>query len=91
MKRVLHKTTINDFIKKRPHLIWYTKNYDGLNAEAIVEATLNYGNWADVQTLIKIMGVKEVARVFGTYANRPRCNYRSDIKHFFTLYFKRHA
>ena len=84
---------INEFIKKRPHLIWYTKNYDGLNAEAIVEATLNYGNWEDVQTLIKIMGIKGVARIFKaqTSPNRMRINYHSKTAHFFNLYFKRHA
>ncbi len=50
--------TIHEFIKKRKHLIWYVRNYDKLNAEAIVEATLNYGDWNDVQRLIKILGIK---------------------------------
>ena len=85
--------TLTDFIKKRKHLIWYTNNFDGLNKEAIVEATLNYGNWEDVQQLIKIMGMKKVARVFKaqTSPQRMRINYRPDIKHFFTLYFKHHV
>lgn len=82
---------INAFIKKRPYLIWYTKNYDSLSKESIVEAVLNYGNWEDVQGLIKIMGIKAVASVFRAQSNRPRSNYRPDIKHYFTLYFKRHA
>ena len=85
--------TINDFIKARRHLIWYTKNYDGLNAEAIVEATLNYGNWGDVQTLAKIIGIKAMARIFRaqTDPHRMRINYHPKTAHFFTLYFKRHA
>ncbi len=85
--------TINDFIKKRPYLIWYTKNYDGLDKEAIVEAVLNYGNWDDVQGLIKIMGIKQVARVFHaqTRPSRMRINYHPQTAHFFKLYFNKHA
>jgi len=85
--------TPNEFIKQRPHLIWYTKNYEGLNAEAIVEATLNYGDWEDVQTLIKILSIKEVARIFRaqTSPRRMRVNYHPKTAHFFKLYFKRHA
>lgn len=85
--------TIKEFIKKRKYLVWYVKDVTRLNNEAIVEAVLNYGNWDDVQGLIKILGIKEVARIFRTQTspNKMRINYRPDIKHFFSLYFKRHA
>lgn len=85
--------TIHDFIKKRKYLIWYTENYDGLPPESIVEATLNYGNWDDVLTLIKILGIKKVARIFAkqTDPHRTRTNYYPDVAHYFKLYFKKHA
>jgi hypothetical protein len=83
--------TIHDFIKARKHLIWYTANYDGLSEEAIVEATLNYGDWDDVQKLIGILGIKQVAEVFSRQISRPRHNYRPEIKHYFELYFRAHA
>jgi len=85
---------LNEFIKKRPHLIWYTKNYDGLSAESIVEATLNYGGWDDVQTLIKILGIKKVAKIFRAKSKKSkmgRCNYRPEIKNYFQLYFNKYA
>lgn len=85
---------IHDFIKKRKYLIWWVKDYDKLGPESIVEATLNYGDWDDVQTLIKIMGIKEVARIFRKKANLPkigRHNYDKKIRHYFTLYFNKHA
>lgn len=82
---------LSQFIKKRPHLIWYTKNYDGLSAESIVEATLNYGTWKDVQTLIKILGMKKTADIFRVKSRQKRCNYDSKVKHYFLLYFKAHA
>ena len=86
--------TLASFIKKRRHLIWYTKNYDKLSEEAIVEAVLNYGNWDDVQKLIKILGMKRVAEIFRN-KSKPgkwgRQNYRPEIKNYFELYFGKYA
>ena len=86
--------TIHDFIKERKHLIWWVKDYDKLGAEAIVEATLNYGDWNDVQTLIKILGVKRMAQIFRD-KSRPspigRQNYRPEVRNFFSLYFNKYA
>jgi len=86
--------TIHDFIKKRKHLIWYVKDYDKLSAESVVEAVLNYGNWDDVQTLIKIMGIKKVAKIFRE-KSKPgkwgRTNYRSEARNYFQLYFNKYA
>lgn len=83
--------TLENFIKKRPSLIWYTKNYKGLTAEVIVEATLNYGDWHDVQTLIGILGIKKTAKIFKKESMRKRCNYRPEVKNYFQLYFKKYA
>jgi len=80
-----------DIIKQKPYLIWYTKNYDGLNDEAVVEAVLNYGDWDDVQNLIKILGIKRVAEIFREQSRRPRSNYDKKIAHYFQLYFNRYA
>ena len=46
-------------MKARKHLVWYVKNPEDLNIESIVEHTLNYGDWKDVQKLIKIAGIKK--------------------------------
>ncbi|MBI4652986.1 hypothetical protein HY750_01925 [Candidatus Kuenenbacteria bacterium] len=86
--------TINEFIKKRPHLIWYTKNYDNLDPESIVEAVLNYGNWDDVQKMIKILGIKKTAKIFREKSKPSaigRQNYAIRTKNFFTLYFNKYA
>jgi len=83
-----------DFIKERKHLIWWVKDYNRLSPESIVEATLNYGDWEDVQTLIKIMGIKEVASIFRTKSKPSaigRQNYQTKTKHYFTLYFNKYA
>ena len=86
-------TKLAQFIRQRPYLIWYTKSYDKLSAESIVEATLNYGDWDDVQKLIRILGIKKMARIFRveTASKRKRGNYYPDVLNFFRLYFRRHA
>lgn len=82
---------IHHFIKKRPYLIWSTKNLDHLSNEAIIEAVLNYGDFDDVRKLINILGIKETARIFRNKSNQQRSNYRPEIKNYFNLYFKKYA
>lgn len=83
--------TIGDFAKKRKHLFWSTKNYDGLSNEAVVETVLNYGDMNDVKELISLLSIQEVAKIFHKQANRPRINYRPEIKNYFRLYFQKYA
>jgi len=82
---------LNIFIKKSPYLIWHTKNYDNLSADAIVEAVLNFGSFDDVKKMIKILGIKKAAAIFKKGANQKRCNYRPEIKNYFQLYFDKYA
>lgn len=83
--------TIGDFVRKRKHLFWSTKNYDGLSNEAIVEAILNYGDMNDVRELISLLDMQRVAEIFHKQINRPRINYRPEIKNYFQLYFRKYA
>lgn len=83
--------TIGDFVRKRKYLFWSTKNYDGLSKEAVVEAVLNYGDMNDVQELISLLGMQEVAKIFHRETSRPRINYRPEVKNYFRLYFQKYA
>jgi len=56
-----------------------------------VEHTLNYGNWDDVQTLIKIAGIKRVAEIFRKQTTGSRLNYGPKIVNYFNLYFNKYA
>jgi len=82
---------IHEFIAQRKHLVWYVKDPRALDNDAIVEAVLNYGDWNDVQEMLRILGIKEVARIFFAHAEQPRCNYRPEIAHYFALYFTKYA
>lgn len=83
--------TIGDFAQKRGYLFWYVKDKKKLSPEAIVEGVLNYGDWDDIQQLIKILGVKKTATIFRMEAGRARTNYRERTKNYFSLYFNKHA
>lgn len=83
--------TINDFIKKRPYLIWYTRNFKHLSPEAIVESVLNYGDFDDVKKMFSILGIKKTADIFRKSIKRGRNNYRPEIKNYFQLYFNKYA
>jgi hypothetical protein len=83
--------TITNFAKKRPYLFWYTKDFESLSENAIVEAVLNYGSWEDTQELIKTLGINKTASIFREKSKAKRSNYRSEIKNYFELYFKKYA
>lgn len=83
--------TLGDFVRKRKHLFWSTKNYDGLSNAAVVEGILNYGDMNDVRELISVLGIQEVAKIFRENTNRARINYRPEVKNYFQLYFQKYA
>ena len=67
------------------------KEYEQLSEAAVVEAVLNYGDWEDVQELIRILGKRKVAAIFRRQISRSRCNYQPKIKNYFHLYFNKYA
>lgn len=86
--------TIHEFIKTRPHLVWYVKDLSRLDEASIVEHVLNYGDWDDVQTMIKILGMEKVAQIFrlkSIPSKVGRQNYRPEIIRYFNLYFNKHV
>lgn len=83
--------TLTDFIKKKPYLIWYVKDYKSLSKEAIVESILNYGDFSDFKGLIPILGIKKIARIFKKQLRQKRVNYDLKIINYFKLYFAKYA
>ena len=67
MENIKTKNQLKKFMRERKFLVWYVKNPENLNVESIVEHTLNYGDWDDVQKLIKILGIKKIAEVFNLF------------------------
>lgn len=78
-------------IKAKPWLIWYTQNFDGLDAPAITEAVLSGGGWDDFLALRRIFGLAELKDIFTGLINKRRVNLCPETVNFFNLYFKRHV
>ena len=72
-------------------MFWSVKDPEKVSDKALVEATLNYGDWEDVQELIKLMGREKVSRIFFRQIGGKRDNYDKKVKNYFKLYFKKHA
>jgi hypothetical protein len=85
------KDELKKYMEARKSLVWYVKNPENLPVESIVEHTLNYGDWDDVQKLIKIIGIKKMAEVFRKQTSGFRTNYDVKTKNYFNLYFGRYA
>lgn len=82
---------IRVLITQKPNLIWYTQNYENLSQQSIVEAILNYGDWNDVQEMIKILGMKQTASLFRDGIKKKRSNYHERTKTYFSRYFNFHT
>lgn len=90
----MNEEKLKQFIIQRKYFVWWVKDPGKLGPKSIVEATLNYGNWKDVQELISIMGINEVARIFRENSKPSaigRQNYDKATKNYFNLYFNKYA
>jgi hypothetical protein len=83
--------SLKNFIKNRPYLFWYIKDKEEISPEVAVEQVLNFGDFKDVNPLFKIVGLKKSAVIFRRQIKKKRCNYRPEIKNYFSLYFKKYA
>lgn len=83
--------SLNRFIKEKPYLIWYSKNYNGLSEKSIIEAVLNNGNWDDINKLNEILGLKKMQLLFNDLGSQKRVNLRKQTVNYFSKYFKKYA
>jgi hypothetical protein len=94
MKGKQNSPKVKAFIRKYADYFWYIKPdaKENLSHEVLVEFILNYGNERMIHELLKLLGVKNVAKIFREQtAPGRRINYFSELVRFFNLYFDRHA
>jgi len=84
-------TKLQQFIKNKPYLIWYTKNYDNLSEKAIAESIFNYGNWEDYNFLESSLGINKLNNIFNELKNQKRVNLGPQTINYFSNYFKAYA
>ena len=88
-----HDLEIKKFIQENSSLFWSIRPEEKVNisVNALVEAVLNYGNEKSVKRLFDLISIKKTAHIFYQQISGKRSNYNKRTKHFFQLYFKRHA
>lgn len=88
-----HNSEIDKFIQENSSLFWWIKPEEKMNISinALVEAVLNYGNEKSVKRLFDLVEIKKVAEIFYQQISGRRSNYHQRTKHFFQIYFKKHA
>lgn len=91
--REVHNSEIQEFIEENSSLFWWMKPEDRRNVSinALVEAVLNFGDEKSVKRLFDIIGIKKVADIFYQQISGVRTNYHRRTRHFFQIYFQKHA
>lgn len=89
----MYNSEIKSFIKEKSSLFWSVPEAEKeeVSPSLLVETILNYGTLDDVRKLFKLMGIKEVSRIFFSAKGRQKLNYYPEIYHFFSLVFKNYA
>lgn len=82
---------IKNFVKARPYIFWYIKDFDSLSDDSIVENVLNYGTFDDIEKMIKIMTMENVSKIFYKKIKAKRSNIKPKIENYFKLYFEKYA
>lgn len=89
----MNSPEVKEFIRKHSSLFWYIPEdkKEEISEDVLVEFILNYGNLDDVKALIKILGIRDISRIFFAAKGRRKMNYFPEIYNLFYLYFKKHA
>jgi len=96
MEDTILNPEIVKYIEKHQYLFWYSPvpKCNTVSDELLVEMVLNYGSMDAVKDLFKVMGIKNVAKIFFnsiSKSERRMGNYHELTLNYFTLLFKRYA
>lgn len=79
------------FLEERALLWWGVKDVKKISDAAMLEGVLNYGDWDDVKSVFKILGINKAASIFSLQVKNKRNNYRPKTLNYFKLYFEEYA
>jgi len=89
----MNSPEIKAFIRKNSNLFWYTPEdkKEDISPEFLVETILNYGDMNTIKSLISILGIKEISRIFFNAKGRKKLNYYPEIYNLFSLLFTKYG
>ncbi|HRO76736.1 MAG TPA: hypothetical protein PLP27_11380 [Crocinitomicaceae bacterium] len=84
---------IKTFIRKNRELFWHISDskVEDISLDVLVEYIINYGDYDSVKELFNLLGTDTVATIFRKNTQSSRNNYNKLNRHFFEIYFNRHA
>ena len=82
---------IQNIIRQKPYLMWYTHNYDGLSTECVFESVIKYGEWQDFVDFTNILGIEQTSVLFDNIKTKKRADLTPQTTNFFTKYFEKYA
>jgi hypothetical protein len=87
---------VKKYIENHQDLFWYTPQpkSEKVTDDLLVETILNYGTMDDVRELFRVMGMKNVAKIFyetTSLSERRKGNYFELVYNYFNLFFSRYA
>ena len=77
---------LQQYVNQKPYLHWWVSNRKKLSLPSIVSAILNYGDFSDVEFLIKVLGKEKVKNIYKELLTK-RNDFRPSTINFFNLYF----
>lgn len=92
----MNSTKMQNFIREHSDLFWFTPEEQKANIskDILVETVLNNGDLNTVKELMKLLGIKQTAKIFTDSINksdRRKGNYHELTINYFTLFFNRYA
>jgi len=89
----MNNPELKAFIRRNRNLFWHTPRdkKEDVNPEFLVETILNYGDMDEIRAMMKIIGIKEISKIFLRAEGRKKLNYYPEIYNFFSLYFAKNA
>ena len=92
----MNSPKMQNFIYEHSDLFWFTPEEQKANIskEVLVETILNNGDLNTVKQLMKLLGIKQTAKIFTDSLNRSdrrKGNYHELTINYFTLFFNRYA
>ena len=92
----MNSPKMQNFIHEHSDLFWFTPEElkANISKEVLVETILNNGDLNTVKQLMKLLGIKQTAKIFTDSLNRSdrrKGNYHELTINYFTLFFNRYA
>ena len=84
------KKTLQEFAQKHHMYWWWVSDVTKLSESALIEGTLNFGDFEDKKEIIELIGPKKVKKEFHRMVHMPRSNIRPEVADYWQDYLDRH-